>query len=272
MSKSNKILLFVWISVIFSLVVILIAEIFYNDPNSSFENQQKLNSANSSNITLKNLNTNHPNPPANVALCIVYDTSGSMSEKVLGISGREPKYMIANRALSGVLESLQNYADNGSYGTPQLVYTGLLTFNGFQIPMAPFDKGKFNTWLSNFNSPKGGTPLGIAIENAGNSLMKINSEHKHILVLTDGRNTSGENPSSVIPRIKSQSLNNGSLLDVHVIGFDVKDKIFEPLKALGVNVFSANDEKELIVQLDQLLKQKILLEIDDRPSSTTLTK
>lgn len=211
--------------------------------------------------------------PAEIAVCIVYDTSGSMNGKVFGKDNvLEPKYVIASRALRKVIDSLQKFSDGGSSGLSNIVFAGLLSFKGMQCPIVKFDKNSLNNWLTNFNKPEGGTPLGIAIEKAWRELIKIKAFHKHILVLTDGGNTDGEDPSLVIPRLNKISSKNGKSIQVHVIGFDVKDKVFLPLRALGVNVFSANDEKELMVQLDLLLKEKFLLEAEDPPANKTTLK
>ena len=100
-------------------------------------------------------------------------------------------------------------------------------------------------------------------------MLKVNALHRHILVLTDGLNTEGENPSSVIPKLKKLASANGTSIEVHIIGFDVADSVFNPLKKEGVNVFSAINENELTLQLDKLLNEKILLEDDDSPTNVT---
>ena len=214
----------------------------------------------------------NPVVPADVAICIVYDTSGSMNDNVQGKNGPQPKYMIANRALVDVIDILQKYVDNGSKGGSHTVYAGLVTFNGISCPLIPFNSANIKQWLTGFSKPNGGTPLGNAILIAGKELLKINAVHKHILVLTDGRNTEGSDPSVVIPQLKKEAQSKGSLIDVHIIGFNVQDQIFAPLKLQGVNVFSAVDEKELTMQLDTLLKTKILLEDDEAPTSSTPLK
>ena len=202
-------------------------------------------------------------PPAEIAIAIVYDTSGSMNEKVASKNGTlEPKYVIANRAFDQVVDSIDKYVN--AKEPIRTVYTGLFTFKGVPCPLGVFNSKYLKFWLSRFNHPNGGTPLGDTIESAGRGLLEMNAFHKHILVLTDGKNTDGKDPEVVIRNLKKDAYNKGSLLYFHVIGFNVEDKVFAPLKKEDVNVFSAINESELILQLDTLFKEKILLEAEDK--------
>ena len=214
----------------------------------------------------------NPTAPAEIAICIVYDASGSMGDQVVGKRGSQPKYVIANRALIAVIDILQKYVDSGSKEVDHSVYAGLVTFEGVSCSVMPFNGAKIKQMLTQFTQPAGGTPLGEAIYKAGRELLNINARHKHILVLTDGKNTRGADPAVVIPELKKEAQSNGSIVDVHIIGFDVQDKIFAPLQSQGVNVFSAVDEKELTMQLELLLRKKILLEDDEITASLTPLK
>src|SRR5690349_8274330 len=64
-----------------------------------------------------------------LALAIVYDTSGSMNESVRDShGGKAPKYVIANRALSAIVDHLQAYAAGGPKESPRKVETGIFIF------------------------------------------------------------------------------------------------------------------------------------------------
>jgi hypothetical protein len=89
---------------------------------------------------------------------------------------------------------------------------------------------------------------------------------KHILVITDGVNTTGPLPTAVLPGLKRQAELNKTTLSVHFVAFDVAATLFDPLKKLGVTVVGAADEKQLNAQLGFILQNKILLENEDPPT------
>jgi hypothetical protein len=87
--------------------------------------------------------------------------------------------------------------------------------------------------------------------------------HKHILIITDGENTAGPDPASVIPGIRRQAQSKQTSLSFHFVAFDVNAKVFEPVKKLDATVVSAADETQLNNQLNYILQRKILLEDED---------
>lgn len=248
---------------VFAIIFSLVYPYFMTDnsPGNSIDNQ--LQYPTNENSTVSQPSNANALPPAEIAIAIVYDTSGSMSEKVASKNGTlESKYIIANRAFDQVVDSIDKYVK--AKEPIRTVYTGLFTFKGIPFPLGVFNSKSLKFWLSRFNHPIGGTPLGNTIESAGKALLEVNAFHKHILVLTDGKNTDGKDPEVVIRNLKKEAYNKGSLLYFHVIGFNVEDKVFAPLKKEDVNVFSAINESELVLQLDTLFKEKILLEAEDK--------
>lgn len=206
-----------------------------------------------------------------VALAIVYDTSGSMAELVRdGSNKMSPKFVIANRALTSVINRLQDVAHSKT--APRKVSCSLVVFSGTgareAVPFDELDAEKLTAWVKTFQKPSGATPLGEAIRTAAKPLLQSKAKHKHILVLTDGINTVGPQPSEVIPNLKSEAESNGSGLSLHFIAFDVAAKVFEPIKKLNATVVGAANEKELNTQLDFIVEKKILLEEEEAPVKT----
>ncbi|HWQ90730.1 MAG TPA: vWA domain-containing protein [Clostridia bacterium] len=203
-----------------------------------------------------------------LALAIVYDTSGSMRDTVRDDQGKQTmKYLIANRALATVANQIEAYAKNQG-GAPRTVHAALYTFQGNNaqavIPFGPFDANAIRDWANRFANPNGATPLGNAINVATKTVLKSPLSRKHILVVTDGMNTAGPRPETLLPALKKQATQQGTPFSVHFVAFDVDAKIFEPVKKLDATVVSAADEKQLNTQLDYILQQKILLE-DEEP-------
>jgi len=86
---------------------------------------------------------------------------------------------------------------------------------------------------------------------------------KHVLVITDGQNTAGPQPSAVLPKLKQQAEEKHTSLSVHFVAFDVDAQLFDRVKKQGATVVSAADETQLNSQLEYILQRKILLEEEE---------
>jgi hypothetical protein len=206
-----------------------------------------------------------------VALAIVYDTSGSMSDPVRDGAGKySPKYKIANRALEAIAKQIQAYAAKSTDNAPRKVQAGLFTFDGSGtrqvVPFGKFDAEAIIRWARGFSSPGSGTPLGTALQTASQTVLKSDLSQKHVLVITDGMNTVGPDPAATLPGLLRQAEKNQQKLGVYFVAFDVDAKVFNSVKKLGAKVFSAGDEKQLNAQLDFILQREILLEEPDKPA------
>lgn len=204
-----------------------------------------------------------------VALAVIYDTSGSMKDSVPDRAGKSaPKYTIANRALIEATRQIQVFATNTAGGPPRAVSAGLFVFQGGgareAVRFGPFDAQAMENFAKSFSNPNGNTPLGNALTAASRVVLSSPLSRKHILVITDGMNTAGPDPASVLPGIQRQAAQKQTPISVHFLAFDVDAKVFDGVKKLGATVVSAADEKQLSSQLEFILKRKILLE-DEEP-------
>ena len=101
-------------------VIFFVIKTFYSTPSTSNVIPQPDNSTPEINNPIV---ANLPVTPADCAICFVYDTSGSMNDKVVGKNGgKELKYVIANRALDKVIDRLQIYANGSNKGVNRSVY------------------------------------------------------------------------------------------------------------------------------------------------------
>jgi hypothetical protein len=204
-----------------------------------------------------------------VALAIIYDTSGSMRETVPASDGQlVPKYVIANRALRTIAKQIQAFATNGSAGTTRRIEAGLYIFKGSganeAVKFGPFDAAAIEKWAAHFSHPGGGTPLGNALKTAGQTVLESSLPHKHVLIITDGINTVGPQPATVLNALQKQAREKEVVLSVHFVAFDVDANVFEPVKKLGATVVGAADEKQLDSQIEFILQRKILLEEEEQ--------
>lgn len=202
-----------------------------------------------------------------IAVAIVYDTSGSMSDTVKDKKGKlTPKYVIANRALEAIVNRLENVATNKT--SPKTIHAALYTFRLNEpyaaVPFGPLDATAMRNWLKSYVRPEGGTPLGMSLTTASQTVMQSPFTAKHVLFVTDGMNTVGIDPASVMDKaVKKQTP-----VSAHFVAFDVAGKVFAPLKRLGATVLEAANEQELNGQLEFILEEKILLEKEEPKKPT----
>jgi len=207
-----------------------------------------------------------------VALAVIYDTSGSMKDPVPDNDGHpSPKYLIANRALIAIANKIQAFTTNTATGSPREIQAGLFIFSGDTaseaVKFGPFNASAFRDWARHFSVPKGNTPLGNSLSVASRAVLDSPLPRKHVLVITDGVNTSGPQPAGVLPRIQQQAEVKRAAISVHFVAFDVNAKVFDSVKKLGATVVGAADEKQLNSQLDFILQHKILLEEEEKPTT-----
>ena len=198
-----------------------------------------------------------------VALALVYDTSGSMKEPARTVDGKQAaKWIIGNRALEQIIHRIQKFATSSV--PARTIHAGLYVFRGTSsaeaVTFAPWNASAMLDWVKQYPGPNSGTPLGATIDLASRALLNSRFTQKHILVVTDGINTSGPDPTVVVPKINKASESKGSPIFIHFVAFDIDAKVFAPLKKLGVTVVGAVDEKQLGQQLEFILEEKILLE------------
>jgi hypothetical protein len=207
-----------------------------------------------------------------VAVAIVYDTSGSMRESVPDEGGKSsPKYIIANRALISIANQLEAFATNSSTGTPRKVEAGVYIFEHSTgapvVKFGPFNAESIRDWARGFSKPTGNTPLGNALQVAGDAVLKSSLSRKHVLVITDGVSNFGPAPAAVLPALKRTAQSKGATIEAHFVAFDVAAKVFEAVKKQGATVVAAANAKELDSQVQFILQRKILLEDEEPPKA-----
>ena len=203
-----------------------------------------------------------------IAVAIVYDTSGSMSDAVRDSGGRmSPKYVVASRALTAIVDRLQAVATNTAAGTSRKLEAGLFIFSAQNaseaVKFGPFDADALRGWMRGFSRPNGPTPLGETVRAAGQAVLASRLSRKHVLVLTDGVNTAGREPADTMPKVQADAARYGTVVGFHFVAFDVKANEFARVKRLGATVVGAADEQQLNRQLEFILEEKILLEAEE---------
>lgn len=196
-----------------------------------------------------------------IAIAIVYDTSGSMTGLVNDTSGKpKTKWLIGNRALENIVAQLEKFAATSSKKLKVGLFTFSLQGGKEAIPLGPFDAEKIRAWIGDYKKPDGGTPLGNAVAAAAEALLAQKAGSRHVLVITDGENTIGPPPEQRLAEINAKAMKSGELVAFHFVAFDVSASVFSAIKKQGATLLSAADEKQLNERLTFVLEDKILLE------------
>ncbi|MDH7502384.1 MAG: hypothetical protein QHJ82_06670, partial [Verrucomicrobiota bacterium] len=98
---------------------------------------------------------------------------------------------------------------------------------------------------------------------AARRVMNSPLSRKHVLVITDGINSVGPEPTAVLPALQRQAADSNAFVGYHFVAFDINAGLFSGVKRLGATVVGAADERQLGEQLNLILKEKILLEEEE---------
>jgi uncharacterized protein YegL len=197
-----------------------------------------------------------------IAVAIILDTSGSMEQSVRDTNGASPKYVIARRALEGIADKLQKYAETNP--TREIELCAVTFDNGkpaVKLPLGKFEAQKLKNLAAQVR-PSGGTPLGNSLTTASAELSKSKAPKRHLFLITDGENTVGPDATSVWKNLKTKETGQ----ELHLIAFDIQAARFNSIKQLGATVVGAADAPQLNTRIDYILEKKILLE-DEEPAA-----
>ena len=194
-----------------------------------------------------------------IAAAILIDVSGSMNDS----AGDGPaKIVSARRAALDLVDQFTRYA--GEHKT-EPVLLGLYEFsdrNGQPdcrevIPMGAPDKARAAEAVAAMRAD-GGTPIGNAMIAGKRALDATGLWRRHLLVITDGANTTGHEPDDVAVAIGKRPPNERPSL--YFVAFDISARRFDSVRNAGGLVLEAANAKALNDTLDTLLRGKILIE------------
>ena len=190
-----------------------------------------------------------------IALDIVLDNSGSMDKEAKGDS--RSKSEEARRSILAMLDA----TDRALAANPEMpVKIALHSFASKVtevLPMQPYDREKVRAALNSIPEPKGGTAIGAGLNAAREALYTSGMFRKNIMVVTDGRNTSGPSPERIAREIFSRS---GGEVRIYFVAFDTDPKRFAFLRAVRGTVVPARNAADLHIALDSLYQGHVLAE------------
>jgi len=195
-----------------------------------------------------------------LAAAILLDVSGSM-EQPPGRGG-VPKIVSARRAALDLVEQFARYADDHA-GEPVLL--ALYEFSGRAgepdcrevIAMGAPDRARAASAIAAMRAG-GGTPIGHAMVAGKRALDATGLSRRHLLVVTDGENTTGPDPAEVAVAITRRPAPEQP--SVYFVAFDVSASRFNGVRDAGAFVLEAANARALNDTLNTLLREQILIE------------
>jgi Ca-activated chloride channel family protein len=182
---------------------------------------------------------------------LVIDGSGSMNDQ--GCSGSQSKIEVAKAAVAQFINTI-----------PAEANVGLLVFDangiGQRVALGG-DRIKIQQQIRNI-SANGGTPLATAISAAYRAIstqaqQQYGYGEYHLVVVTDGEASNGEDPSRIVAQILRESP-----VTLHTIGFCIGSG--HSLNVPGnTNYRAANNPEELLAGLKTVLAESSEYVIDD---------
>jgi hypothetical protein len=182
---------------------------------------------------------------------LVFDGSGSMSDAKC--SGAEPKIQVAKRSVVEFINKIPGDAN-----------IGLMTFDDRGVyERASLGVSSKDQAVREINqvSSGGGTPLHSAIQHAYKALSKqavkqLGYGEYHLIVVTDGEASSGEDPRLVVGDVIADSP-----VVLHTIGFCIGGG--HSLNQAGLTLYkAANNPQELALGLDSVLAEASDFNVD----------
>jgi len=198
-------------------------------------------------------------PREGLAAVVLMDVSGSMKETIDRQTG--PKIGIARRAALDLVRQFDAYA---VAHPDEPVLLGLFEFSGKSgestrevIPLSKPDPARAEQALAKMFAD-GGTPIGEAMIVGKRALDRTGLTRRHLLVVTDGENTDGHAPDTVMAALMRRPETERP--SVYFVAFDIDAGRFDAVRDGGALVLAAANAQELNETLDTLLSGKILVE------------
>lgn len=206
-----------------------------------------------------------------LSVVVAVDVSGSMGDKP-ATGPQTAKYVQASGALTEVLKVLEGLVGPQKEGG-LLVKLSLISFSDqvrVLLPTTVLNRETlraleaYASTPDNFR-PGGATAIGAAVEKGTEILAQSGTIMRSLIVISDGENTSGIEPESVLEAVYTDR-NTASTAEVAVttsstlvsfIGFDIDAARFSGLAERGARVTGASDQEELVSELRGLLEADI---------------
>lgn len=197
-------------------------------------------------------------PAEGLAIAVLLDTSGSMSEEVSDKNQQmRPKLQIAKEVAQKTFDEIGRYS---SENPDKKVEAALLRFSdsvSVPVNMGKVDQAVVRTALEGVTA-SGDTAIGDAIVFAKKQLNQAGLKKNFIILITDGENTTGTPPLPVMEAMKLLPAEQQP--GTYLVAFDVRASVFKSLQEQGAMVLEAKNAVDLQAALDYVLYEKILVE------------
>lgn len=253
---------------LFLLFFSLYLSISFSYAYQNFDGMYNYNEYNSE----KKVNTSFAD--SNTEVLFIVDFSGSMNKRL----GYAPKAFLAIDAIRSILNDTGKTTKIGLriFGiTDRSIYQytqsgveynkhNLCTASELVLPIAKYNNENISDSLSRFK-PQGATPIGYSLRQAIQNDFSPNASLKHIILITDGYETCGDDPCLYISRI--MQLRNDIKIDV--IGITVTDNQYSQLNCIAQaskgKFFAVNSPEDFEVKFRQAFRSTAPVNIVKTP-------
>lgn len=210
----------------------------------------------------------------NAEVLFVVDFSGSMNKRL----GYAPKAFLAIDAIRAILNdtgektkiglrifgvtdrSMYEYSESGVEYNKH----NLCTASELVMPIARYNNENISDALSKYK-PQGATPIGYALRQAIQNDFTQNASLKHIILITDGYETCGDDPCLFLKRI--MQLRND--IKVDVIGITITENQYSKLSCISNvangNFYAVNSPDDFENKFRQAFKSTTLMNVVTPP-------
>ncbi len=181
-------------------------------------------------------------PPATSVVELIFDSSGSMREKIEGRRKLEIAKEVMSQTIDGLPPerqvALRLFGHRMASQKVEARYDSELV-----VPAQKLDRALIKERINRLQ-PVGTTPIAYSLSQVTNDLKTFSGDRAVVLV-TDGREEAGGDPEAVLRQLRSQ----GFRLRLIIVGFGLKPEVREDVRRLaegyGGHFFDANTTTEL---------------------------
>ena len=205
---------------------------------------------------------------------VVVDFSGSMNKRL----GYAPKAFLAIDAIRAILNdtgkttkiglrifgitdrSIYQYSESGVEYNKH----NICTASELVMPIARYNNENISDSLSRFK-PQGATPIGYSLRQAIQNDFSPNASLKHIILITDGYETCGDDPCMYISHIMQMRKD----IKIDVIGITVNENEYSKLNCIAQvskgNFFAVNSPDDFEVKFRQAFRSSAPVNVVKSP-------
>lgn len=190
-------------------------------------------------------------PPPSSVVELIFDSSGSMREKLDGRRKIDIAKEVMLQTIDGLPEerqvALRLFGHRLASQLPGARFDSELV-----VPAGPLDRARLKEQISRLQ-PMGTTPIAYSLAQVKNDLAKFSGDRALVLV-TDGREEAGGDPEAVLRELRA----NGFAMRLIIVGFGLKGEVREDVRRLAEDYGGRFFDASTTTELRQAIRHAVL--------------